>query len=215
MDDETTEGKERKEEGNCVLQRRFRPLPAAAAAADEARAAETTSEAAAATVASEVAVPLLAAAAPSTGDAAKAQLSPRLTQCELSSVLRSVEEDYTRKADFREAYPAADAADGGGGGSGERRRAGGRGGDLNSQVVISGPLPPPLPPLQPPPEKERTSRDNNPDHGDRPDHRVLHGQGRTERSAVLILPGHVAVFLVFSPGESRYICSGFKVFNLL
>ena len=215
MDDETTEGKERKEEGNCVLQRRFRPLPAAAAA-DEARTAETTSEAAAAaTVASEVAVPLLAAAAPSTGDAAKAQLSPRLTQCELSSVLRSVEEDYTRKADFREAYPAADAADGGGGGSGERRRAGGRGGDLNSQVVISGPLPPPLPPLQPPPEKERTSRDNNPDHGDRPDHRVLHGQGRTERSAVVILPGHVAVFLVFSPGESRYICSGFKVFNLL
>ena len=210
MDDETAEGKERKEEGNCVLQRRFRPLPAAAA--DEARAAETTSEAAAAaTVASEVAVPLLAAAAPSTGDAAKAQLSPRLTQCELSSVLRSVEEDYTRKADFREAYPVADAADGGGGGgSGERRRAGGRGGDLNSQVVISGPLPPPLPPLQPPPEKERTSRDNNPDHGDRPDHRVLHGQGRTERSAVLILPGHVAVFLVFSPGES-----GFIVFNLL
>ena len=204
MDDETTEGKERKEEGNCVLQRRFRPLPAAAAAADEARAAETTSEAAAAaTVASEVAVPLLAAAAPSTGDAAKAQLSPRLTQCELSSVLRSVEEDYTRKADFREAYPAADAADGGGGGSGERRRAGGRGGDLNSQVVISGPLPPPLPPLQPPPEKERTSRDNNPDHSDRPDHRVLHGQGRTEGSAV-ILPGHVSVFLVFSPGESAF-----------
>ena len=195
MDDET-EGKERKEEGNCVLQRRFRPLPAAAA--DEARAAETTSEAAAAaTVASEVAVPLLAAAAaPSTGDAAKAQLSPRLTQCELSSVLRSVEEDYTRKADFREAYPAADAADGG-----ERRRFGGRGGDLNSQVVISGPLPPPLPPLQPPPEEEGTSRDNNPDHSDRPDHRVLHGQGRTERSAV-ILPGHVAVFLVLSRGES-------------
>ena len=176
MDEEPDE--ERKEEGNCVLQRRFRPLPPLPSAA----AAETTSEAA--TVASEVAV-ARSAAVPLTVADAKAQFShksPLLTQSELSSVLQSVEEDYTRKADFRKAYPAATAADGGGQNSfcGSERE--GRGdGDLNSQVVISGPLPPPLP--FPPTETE--SRDNNPDHSDRPDNRVLHSQG----SAVILLGG--------------------------
>ena len=181
MDEEADE--ERKEEGNCVLQRRFRPLPPPPPPLPSASAAETTSEAA--TVASEVAVARsVAAAVPLTVADAKAQFShksPLLTQSELSSVLQSVEEDYTRKADFRKAYPAATAADDGGGqnsfcGSG---REGGEGRDLNSQVVISGPLPPPFPPT------ETESRDNNPDHSDRPDNRVLHSQG----SAVILLGG--------------------------
>ena len=170
-DEEGREGKEeRKEEGNCVLQRRFRPLPltpppteARAAAA----AAETTSAAAAAaSSATEVAFSVLRSAQFS-------HKSPLLTQSELSSVLQSVEEDYTRKADFRKAYPGGSAT-----------TAAEAEGDLNSQVVISGPLPPPL---QPPPsaeeERERErSRDNNPDHSDRPDNRVLHthNQGSTD-----------------------------------
>ena len=181
MDDGDEE--ERKEEGNCVLQRRFRPLPPPPPPLPSAAAAaETTSEAA--TVASEVAA-ARSAAVPLTVADAKAQFShksPLLTQSELSSVLQSVEEDYTRKADFRKAYPAASAADGGRQNSfcGSERE--GRGdGDLNSQVVISGPLPPPLP--FPPTETE--SRDNNPDHSDRPDNRVLHSQG----SAVILLGG--------------------------
>ena len=184
MDDGDEE--ERKEEGNCVLQRRFRPLPPPPPPLPSAAAAaETTSEAA--TVASEVAVArsvaAAAAAVPLTVADAKAQFShksPLLTQSELSSVLQSVEEDYTRKADFRKAYPAASAADGGRQNSfcGSERE--GRGdGDLNSQVVISGPLPPPFPPT------ETESRDNNPDHSDRPDNRVLHSQG----SAVILLGG--------------------------
>ena len=161
---------ERKEEGNCVLQRRFRPLPT------EATAAETTSAAAAAaTLASEV------AAAVADAKAQFSHKSPLLTQSELSSVLQSVEEDYTRKADFREAYPAPSTAADGGSSGGSFCGSGGRGGgggDLNSQVVISGPLPPPLPPPEP------ESRDNNPDHSDRPDNRVLHSQG-----SAVILPG--------------------------